>query len=101
MLPHEKFQRVIDPSNQIMTLLGAHWIALKQIMAFITEAEYRVRDRVQRDSGSGGGGMDLGIIRWLRYLNAAVDDQHRRYNRWPMWVEEQLDGDLRFFGKSR
>lgn len=44
--------------------------------------------------------MDLGMGRWLKYLNRQVDAEHRQYNGWPMWVEEQLDRDLGFFGKT-
>jgi hypothetical protein len=110
MLPHDKFQRVIDTGNQTMVLLGSHWIALKQIMAFINETEYSVRQKEpttadsELNGGGGGGGsgnIDLGIIRWLRYLNNIVDDDHLIYNQWPVWVAEQLERDITFFGRTR
>ncbi|KAI1210413.1 uncharacterized protein F4807DRAFT_423339 [Annulohypoxylon truncatum] len=94
-LPHERFRRLIDPSSQVFALLSAHWVALKQIMAPITEAEASLRAREPR----GGRGVDLGTSRWLKHLNRQVDAEHRRYNDWPVWVEEQLDRDMTFFGK--
>lgn len=100
MLPHDKFRRIIDPSNQVMVLLATHWIALKQIMAFITEVEEMAR--ATRPAGGGKqDAIDPGLSRWLKYLNRQVDFEHRLYNTWPMWVEEQLDRDITFFGKTR
>lgn len=101
MLPHDKFRRIIDPANQVMILLATHWIALKQIMAFITEVEDMARQkRPSNDSGKAEP-IDPGLGRWLKYLNRQVDYEHRLYNTWPMWVEEQLDRDVTFFGRSR
>ncbi|TKW57689.1 hypothetical protein CTA1_6736 [Colletotrichum tanaceti] len=94
-LPHDKFQRVIDMGNQTMILLASHWIALKQIMAFITNVEHECREKAP----SQGSTVDLGIIRWLGYLNKQVDHEHLIYNQWPLWVESQLSRDLTFFGK--
>jgi hypothetical protein len=99
MLPHDRFQKLIDSNNQTVVLLGSHWIALKQIMAFITEVEDRMRQKTPPRQPSSG--MDRGIIRWLNYLNGLVDDEHLIYNRWPIWVAEQLERDLTFFGRSR
>ncbi|PKS06976.1 hypothetical protein jhhlp_005573 [Lomentospora prolificans] len=99
MLPHDKFRRIIDPSNQVMILLATHWIALKQIMAFITEVEEMAR--ATRPTRSESDPIDPGLVRWLKYLNRQVDFEHRLYNTWPMWVEEQLERDITFFGKSR
>ncbi|KZL65188.1 C6 transcription factor [Colletotrichum tofieldiae] len=94
-LPHEKFQRIIDMGNQTMVLLASHWIALKQIMAFITNAEHECREKAPPQENA----IDLGIIRWLGYLNKQVDHEHLIYNQWPLWVESQLNQDLGFFGK--
>lgn len=96
-LPHDRFRYLIDPNSQIFALLAAHWIALKQIMAPITQAETRMRSQEPR---SGGRDVDLGTSRWLKYLNRQVDAQHRRYNEWPVWVEQQLERDMTFFGKT-
>ncbi|KAH6667667.1 hypothetical protein EV126DRAFT_447134 [Verticillium dahliae] len=49
MLPHERFQLVVDRGSQVMVLLAAHWIALKQIMAEITLHEYDVRQKAPAD----------------------------------------------------
>ena len=38
-MPHDQFQRLVDPANQVATLLASHWIAVKQIMAPVTETE--------------------------------------------------------------
>jgi hypothetical protein len=121
MLPHERFQRIIDPHNQVMILLHSHWIALKQMMAFITQAEQNVYKknpehlpagttstggggsggpRSGGSGGSGGGDMDIGILRWLKHLNGLVDDEHLIHNQWPIWVVEQLDRDPFFFGRA-
>jgi hypothetical protein len=96
-LPHATFQEVINPNNQLMILLHAHWIALTQVMAFITDQEYEVRQKqpVMKSNPN----IDPGFIRWLKFLNAGVDYEHQIYNQWPMWVDEQLDKDITFFGK--
>ncbi|KAM0329131.1 hypothetical protein ACHAQA_004427 [Verticillium albo-atrum] len=96
MLPHEQFQRVIDRGDQVMVLLAAHWIALKQIMATITQHEYDMRQKAPAESDS----TEEGMLRWVRYLNRQVDSAHRRYNTWPEWVVTRLDEDLNFFGKK-
>lgn len=97
MLPHNIFQELISPDNQVIMLLHSHWIALSQIMIFITQQEYEVREKVpQRDKP-----LDPGFIRWLRYLNARIDYEHQVYNQWPIWVDEQLNRDISFFGKRR
>ncbi len=96
MLPHVKFQRLVDPANQVAILLGAHWIALEQIMAVITEAELKGATKKPQHSG-----ISLGSIGWLRYLNSQVDAEHRPYNKWPVWVEAQLEKDRGFFGKTQ
>ncbi|CAI6098438.1 unnamed protein product [Clonostachys chloroleuca] len=98
MLPHSVFQELISPDNQVILLLHTHWIALGEVMAFITQQEYEVREKHGSDEGRN---IDPGMLRWLRYLNARVDYEHQMYNQWPMWVEAQLDRDLSFFGKLR
>ncbi|KAH8677410.1 C6 zinc finger protein [Xylariales sp. PMI_506] len=96
-LAHEDFSYLININNSTCTLLGSHWIALKQIMATITEKEHEVasqQDTSQRRD------MDLGIIRWLKYLNRQVIPEYQAYNHWPLWVEAQLDQDMAIFGKG-
>ncbi|KAI1340121.1 hypothetical protein F5Y15DRAFT_65093 [Xylariaceae sp. FL0016] len=95
---HEKFQRLIDPGNQVCLLLASHWIALKQIMAPITEAEHRSSSR-GASPPERKGGMEVGMVRWLKHINRQIDTEHRVYSAWPVWVEAQLDGDWRVFGK--
>ncbi|KAH6688349.1 C6 zinc finger protein [Plectosphaerella plurivora] len=97
MLPHDKFQELIDLNNQTAVLLATHWIAIKQIMASITRHEH---DAAQKSPPprAGDGGSDPGMARWLRWLNAKVDFEHSMYNTWPQWVQEQLDRDMDFFG---
>ncbi len=99
MLPHDRFQHLIDPGNQVCLLLAAHWIALKQIMATITEMETSAR--AKHPEAQNDRGIELGIIRWLKYLNRMVDAEHLPYNQWPLWVEAQLDRDRSFFGRTR
>ncbi|KAK0706829.1 hypothetical protein B0T26DRAFT_655867 [Lasiosphaeria miniovina] len=95
MLPHEQFQRLVDPANQPAVLLAAHWIALKQIMEPVTDAQKRAWA-----DGGGGTSDSLGMIRWLKYLNRLVGAEYRAYNDWPVWVEQQLAGDRGFFGRA-
>ncbi|OAA59315.1 C6 transcription factor [Cordyceps fumosorosea ARSEF 2679] len=97
LLPHGTFQELINMRNQTMLLLHTHWIALSQIMAFITEQEMSVRQKYPSQQENR---MDPGFLRWLKYLNARVDYEHQMHNQWPLWVEEQLDRDLTFFGRS-
>lgn len=96
MLPHSEFQKLLDQSNQTMLLLHSHWISLSQIMTFISQQELELREKkpAKRDQA-----IDPGFLRWLKYLNARVDYEHRPYNQWPMWVDEQLERDITFFGK--
>ncbi|KAI0445596.1 C6 zinc finger protein [Xylaria telfairii] len=96
-IPHENFQTLINGENQVCLLLASHWIALKQIMAAITGIEHA--QRLQQTSRKDGD-MDLGMVRWLKYINRHVDMDHRQYNQWPLWVEAQLDIDLGYFGKE-
>jgi len=100
MLPQQDFQRVIDPTNQVAILLGAHWIALKQIMATITEMEIKGRAKEPEKKEVDETNPWLGISRWLKYLNRLVDAEHLPYNAWPMWVEAQLDENPRCFGRT-
>ncbi|KAK4216233.1 C6 zinc finger protein [Rhypophila decipiens] len=121
MLPHDQFERLMDPSNQVALLLATHWIALKQVMAPITEVEKRGFAKVPdswKDSSSSSSShssagqgkekkaeedkhdMDVGIIRWLRFLNKSVGREYARYNQWPGWVEEELVKDLGVFGRG-
>ncbi|KXJ96938.1 hypothetical protein Micbo1qcDRAFT_229726 [Microdochium bolleyi] len=110
-IPHEQFQQVIDPSDQTMVILAAHWIALKQIMAPVTSVEHEGRSDKARAEGE-----QLGMIRWLRHLNRAVPalevgrevlesgvavtrEDVERWMEWPMWVEAELERDLECFGK--
>ncbi|KAI0147083.1 C6 zinc finger protein [Xylariaceae sp. FL1272] len=94
-IPHEDFRHVIDSENQVCLLLASHWIALKQIMATITETEHQAKNEERRKEGDTG----VGMIRWLRYLNRQIDVQHQEYNQWPLWVERQLNVSIGYFGK--
>ncbi|KAL2133349.1 hypothetical protein VTI74DRAFT_2513 [Chaetomium olivicolor] len=98
MLPHDKFQRLVDPDNQVAILLGSHWVALEQIMATITDAEYKAAAKMPAKKPEGT--VSLGTIRWLKWLNAQLDSEHVVYNQFPLWVEAQLDKDRSFFGRS-
>jgi len=99
MLPHDQFQRVIDHSNQASVLLAAHWIAVKQIMSLITEKEWDARAKSPEPKAEND--MGTGIVKWLKYLNRLVDNEHAKYNTWPVWVEAQLEQDPRCFGRTR
>lgn len=101
MLPHDHFQKVIDPSNQLGILLASHWISVKSIMATITEVEYKCRAmEPEKQEHSEKHDSAQGIGRWLTYLNRLVDVEHRQYNAWPMWVEAQLEQDAGCFGRT-
>jgi hypothetical protein len=99
MLPHDKFQQIIDLENQTVVLLATHWIAIKQIMANIMVHEHDAAQKAP-PARMGDGGGDPGMARWLRWLNAKVDFEHGMYNAWPQWVQEQLDRDMEFFGRK-
>jgi hypothetical protein len=98
MLPHAKFRRLVDPGNQVAVLLSAHWIALEQIMAVICETELKASARTPGKGSAAS--ASLGNMRWLMYLNAQLDAEHRAYNEFPLWVEAQLRRDRGFFGKT-
>jgi hypothetical protein len=99
LLPHNKFQPLIDPTNQVAILLATHWISLEQIMSTICEAEHKAAAKMPAPPPPNSA-PSVGSIKWLNYLNAQVDSEHLAYNQWPMWVEEQLHRDRRFFGKT-
>ncbi|SPO03425.1 related to UPC2 - regulatory protein involved in control of sterol uptake [Cephalotrichum gorgonifer] len=99
MLPHDKFRRIIDPSNQVMILLATHWISLKQIMGFITDVEESAR--AMEPGGKADDTIDPGLLRWLKFSNRQIDTEHRVYNTWPEWVEERLERDVSFFGRTK
>ncbi|KAL1851713.1 hypothetical protein Daus18300_012462 [Diaporthe australafricana] len=71
-------------------------IAIKQIMAVITEVEKSWSPQKQNEKNN----MDEGMGRWLRYLNRQVEPGLTRYNEWPVWVQAQLERDPCFFGKA-
>ena len=115
-IPHASFTHLVDPYNQTCLLLSTHWIALKKIMKTITDAEHRVKASASPSSSSSSSSQprngddegasgddpdpDVGITRWLWYLNRQIDAEHRPYNGWPLWVQAQLDRDLKFFSSG-
>ncbi|KAI1766608.1 hypothetical protein GGR53DRAFT_485927 [Hypoxylon sp. FL1150] len=104
-LPHADFALLIDAGRATCMLLASHWIALKQVMAPVTELEHRVRARRParppgEGNGNGDASMALGMVGWLRHLNRQVDAAYQGYNEWPVWVQEQLDKDIRAFGNA-
>ncbi|CAK7232392.1 hypothetical protein SEUCBS140593_008245 [Sporothrix eucalyptigena] len=112
-LPHEQFRQVIDLDKPVFVLLASHWIALKQIMTRITSKEETVSmslsrpdapvPSTERDDGNkldADGSMDPGIIRWLKHLNRQVEPEYLAYNKWPMWVESELDRDREVFARE-
>ncbi|KAL2264047.1 hypothetical protein VTK26DRAFT_3085 [Humicola hyalothermophila] len=98
-LPHDQFRRIVDPTNQVAVLLAAHWQAVEEIMAPITDAETKAAAVTNRPSGPGPGAG--GYSGWLRYLNRLVDDEHLKYNEWPLWVEAELARDRGCFGRAQ
>ncbi|KAF5541637.1 UPC2-like protein [Fusarium mexicanum] len=99
LLPHDTFQALIDPDNQVMMLLHSHWVAINEIMSPISGQERNVSEKypAHRDDQPQ---LDPGFARWLKHINANIDLEHQMYNQWPMWVEEQLDQDITFFGRT-
>ncbi|KAI5927991.1 hypothetical protein F4810DRAFT_646336 [Camillea tinctor] len=96
-MSHEDFQALADPQSQTGLLLSTHWIALKQLMVTSYDVENGVVTRsVHRKEHS----LDMGIYRWLGYINRRIDPEYRQYNQLPMWVEAQLDRDENFFCKG-
>ncbi|KAF5026085.1 hypothetical protein F66182_1807 [Fusarium sp. NRRL 66182] len=100
LLPHEKFQALIDPDNQVMMLLHTHWVSINEIMSPINGQEWKVSDKHPPER-EGKPDVDPGFARWLKHINANIDLDHQIYNQWPMWVEERLDQDITFFGRAR
>ncbi|KAJ4169431.1 hypothetical protein NW754_016459 [Fusarium falciforme] len=97
MLPHDTFEALINPDNQVIMLLHSHWIAINEIMTPITGQEKQVAVKYsERDTEPD---TDPGFARWLKYINAHIDYEHQIYNQWPMWIEEQLDRDITCLGR--
>ncbi|CAF3575187.1 hypothetical protein SNK03_000395 [Fusarium graminearum] len=99
LLPHDTFQSLIDPDNQVMLLLHTHWVAINEIITPISGQERNVSNKYPPDQREGKPDLDPGFSRWLKYLNQSIDLEHQIYNQWPMWVEEKLDNDVTFFGR--
>jgi hypothetical protein len=99
LLPHDTFQALIDPDNQVMLLLHTHWVAINEIITPISRQDRNVSSKYPPDQREAKPDLDPGFSRWLKYLNQSIDLEHQIYNQWPMWVEEQLDGDVTFFGR--
>ncbi|KAM0399989.1 hypothetical protein ACHAQC_003274 [Fusarium culmorum] len=99
LLPHDTFQSLIDPDNQVMLLLHTHWVAINEIITPISGQERNVSNKYPPDQREGKPDLDPGFSRWLKYLNQSIDLEHQIYNQWPMWVEEKLDNDATFFGR--
>ncbi|KUI67338.1 Sterol uptake control protein 2 [Cytospora mali] len=68
-------------------------IALKQIMAVITEVEKTISPPKKIDIY-----IHHGIGSWLRWLNRQITAEFMPYNEWPLWVQAQLERDPDFFG---
>ena len=93
-ISHDKFQHIVDPSNEISTLMASHWIALSHVMARVSEVElHMISPRPRSIQGE----MNLGLTRWLKHLNRHVRSEYAQYNEWPLWVQSQLDKDVTFF----
>lgn len=97
MLPHDTFEALINPENQVMMLLHSHWIGINEIMTPITGQEKQVA--VKYSERETEPDTDPGFARWLKYINAHIDYEHQIYNQWPMWIEEQLDRDITCLGR--
>ncbi|ROW16940.1 hypothetical protein VPNG_01139 [Cytospora leucostoma] len=95
MLPQSEFARIIDPGDQVFMLLASHWIALKQIMSVITEVEKNISPQKEIETYT-----NRGMGTWLRWLNGQVRAEFAPYNRWPVWVQAQLERDPDFFGSA-
>ncbi|KAK4194511.1 hypothetical protein QBC40DRAFT_353231 [Triangularia verruculosa] len=124
MLPHDEFQILVDvPGDQISVLLGAHWVAIKMIMAVVIEGEMvgsserekavvvvgenEIKEEERWKEGKDPrvnserqGGVKEGMGRWLRWLNKETKGEWRRYGGWCRWVEQRLEEDLTYFGKT-
>jgi len=121
MQPHSRFARLINLNDQLMVLLATHWISLHAIMETVTEVEQELAgqkpgsdERTDGLSGEArsdiksrigkrgaGGPVDMGMTRWLRWLNPMVEPRHLKYNVFPAWVLDQMEKNPTFFGRSR
>ncbi|KAL8366112.1 hypothetical protein RB595_004743 [Gaeumannomyces hyphopodioides] len=104
-LPHARFRALVDTasgSSHVFTLLAAHWVAIKLVLRPVTEIETRVSaaKQQQQQQRPHREGLEDGIGGWLRHLNSQVPPEYRAYNRWPVWVEQQMARDPEFFGAA-
>ncbi|PTD11938.1 hypothetical protein FCULG_00002926, partial [Fusarium culmorum] len=83
LLPHDTFQSLIDPDNQVMLLLHTHWVAINEIITPISGQERNVSNKYPPDQREGKPDLDPGFSRWLKYLNQSIDLEHQIYNQWP------------------
>jgi hypothetical protein len=103
MQPHPRFARLVDPADQTMLLLAAHWVALQVIMVQVLEVEQDVRQKepLPEQRSTPLDPVDIGMARWLRHIAPLVDRPNRRFIAFPEWVRHQLERDPTFFGKTR
>ncbi|KAL5625289.1 hypothetical protein BROUX41_005349 [Berkeleyomyces rouxiae] len=109
-LPHHQFCKLINPSNQVTTLLFTHWIGLMQMLAAVADPRYTTPQHHHHSHQQGLGrqtshhgylsNAQFGVFKWLKYTNRLVDYSHQFYNTWPTWVEQQLVRDPNVFNAS-
>lgn len=105
-LPFEDFQRVIDMTNQVNVLLASHWVAMMMAMSFLHAASIKVNEDSKkrykgitsaRTAAQEKGKCTEPWYYWLVCLNRWVNEEHKRFNLWPQWVQERLDEDAQYF----
>lgn len=99
VLPHKAFQNLLDFSCQPVILLHSHWLALMELMSFITKYEQSFRE-CQPTSANFATRLRPEFHLWLKHLNSMVDGQHTVYNWWPLWVDKKLVLHNTFFRGS-
>ncbi|EJT68260.1 hypothetical protein GGTG_14163 [Gaeumannomyces tritici R3-111a-1] len=118
-LPHARFRALVDDAaddddnnnknnknnnKHVFALLASHWVAVKMVLRPVTEVEMRVsaakQQLQQQQRQRRGDGLEGGMARWLCHLNAQVPSEYAAYNRWPVWVQEQMARDPGFFGTA-
>ncbi|KAJ3473194.1 hypothetical protein NLG97_g10460 [Lecanicillium saksenae] len=109
-LPFDEFQRVIDLTDQVNVLLAAHWVALMMAMAFLRKASMKINSDSKKKEeghlrglkGASAQAKEQGQCTepwyyWLVCLNRWVNDDYKKFNVWPQWVQDRLEEDALYF----
>jgi hypothetical protein len=86
-LPPRDFQDLVDPKTKVLLSMHAHWVAFAVVMVISVPCGILLGEQQGQFNARG-----KGFVRWLRSINARIDDEHCIYNACPIMIQDSLDG---------